>query len=190
MLFNRDKIILDLCGGSGSWSEPYQTTGYDVRLITLPDNDVCDYIPPVNVYGILAAPPCTMFSLARTTAREPANFKEGLRCVDACIRMAWTTKPAFFAIENPVGHLSKWLGKPQFTFDPWEFGCNYSKRTALWGYFNKPTKIYARKEAVMSEDEIQRCSINNRKLPAGETVADRRAITPKEFAWAFFEANP
>ena len=31
------KIILDLCGGTGSWSRPYKEAGYDVRLITLPE---------------------------------------------------------------------------------------------------------------------------------------------------------
>ena len=59
------KIILDLCGGTGAWSKPYKDAGYDVRLITLPDNDVRTYVPPENVYGILAAPPCTEFSIAK-----------------------------------------------------------------------------------------------------------------------------
>jgi hypothetical protein len=59
---NSNKIILDLCGGTGSWSKPYRNNGYDVRVITLPDYDVFDYQPPENVYGILAAPTCTHFS--------------------------------------------------------------------------------------------------------------------------------
>lgn len=50
-------IVLDLCGGSGSWSKPFREAGYDVRLITLPDYDVLTYEPPDNVWGILAAPP-------------------------------------------------------------------------------------------------------------------------------------
>lgn len=29
---NSDKIILDLCGGTGSWSKPYRDAGYDVRV--------------------------------------------------------------------------------------------------------------------------------------------------------------
>jgi len=37
---NQNKIILDLCGGTGSWSKPYKEAGYDVRLITLPDYNV------------------------------------------------------------------------------------------------------------------------------------------------------
>ena len=56
------KIILDLCGGTGSWSRPYREAGYDVRLITLPEYDVLTYEPPDDVYGILAAPPCTDFA--------------------------------------------------------------------------------------------------------------------------------
>jgi len=59
---NKDKIILDLCGGTGAWSKPYAEAGYDVRNITLPDYDVRTYEPPDDVYGILAAPPCTIFS--------------------------------------------------------------------------------------------------------------------------------
>ena len=54
---NSGKIILDLCGGTGSWSSPYLHAGYDVRLVTLPLTDVRIYQPPANVYGILAAPP-------------------------------------------------------------------------------------------------------------------------------------
>ena len=54
---NKNKIILDLAGGTGAWSKPYEKAGYDVRLVTLPGQDVRTYIPPENVYGILAAPP-------------------------------------------------------------------------------------------------------------------------------------
>ena len=45
-----EKIILDLCGGTGAWSKPYREAGYDVRLITLPE-DVRVYIPPKNKGG-------------------------------------------------------------------------------------------------------------------------------------------
>ena len=43
---NSEKIILDLCGGTGAWSRPYKEAGYNVRLVTLPDNDVRTYEPP------------------------------------------------------------------------------------------------------------------------------------------------
>lgn len=51
------KIILDLCGGTGSWSRPWKEAGYDVRIITLPEHDVRTFVSPENVWGILAAPP-------------------------------------------------------------------------------------------------------------------------------------
>src|SRR3990167_9468030 len=105
------KIILDLCGGTGGWSEPYKDACYDVRLVTLPDNDVRTFIPPKNVYGILAAPPCTMFSRARTTAKTPRDFEGATKVVGACLRIIWEVQYhnlfclKFWAMENPAGHL-------------------------------------------------------------------------------------
>ena len=77
------KIILDLCGGTGSWSQPYKENGYDVHIITLPEHDVLGYHPPKNVHGILAAPPCDQFSLAKTTGK-PRDLEEGAwQCLHA-----------------------------------------------------------------------------------------------------------
>ena len=42
------KIILDLCGGTGSWSKPYRDAGYDVRVITLPCYDLFDTVDTVE----------------------------------------------------------------------------------------------------------------------------------------------
>ena len=91
-----ERIILDLCGGSGSWSRPYKEAGYDVRLITLPDYDVLEYEPPEGVHGILAAPPCTEFSILNCRA-EPRERKpqEGLKVVMACIRIIEKSRPVW-----------------------------------------------------------------------------------------------
>src|SRR3990167_924994 len=104
---NKDKIILDLCGGTGAWSKPYKDEGYDVRVITLPEQDVRTYEPPKNVYGILAAPPCTMFCRMRMCQGRPTDkqFIEALATVDACLRIILITKPKFWALENPQGYL-------------------------------------------------------------------------------------
>lgn len=130
------KIILDLCGGTGSWSKPYQEAGYDVRLITLPDYDVLTYVPPENVYGILAAPPCTEFSVLNCKA-EPRkrNPQAGMIIVNACMRIIEKCNPVWWALENPVGHLREYLGKSTMTFQPWEYGDPWTKRTELWGHF-------------------------------------------------------
>jgi len=195
---NSDKIILDLCGGTGSWSKPYKDAGYDVRVITLPDYDIRTYEPPDNVYGILAAPPCTMFSIARTTAKAPRDLKAGMEIVVACLRIIWQCrfqkKLAFWALENPMGILRQFLGKPALTFQPNEFGDLHTKRTDIWGWFNMPKK----KPVALPEGLNASMANNNRilpQLPEGyrepgkRNAAARRAMTPPGFATAFFKAN-
>jgi len=194
------KIILDLCGGSGTWSRPYKENGYDVVNVTLPEYDVMIYNPPKNVYGILAAPPCTMFSIARTRALKKRDLKEGMEIVKACLNIIWKCryKPLykndgalkFWALENPCGLLRQFLGMPYMTFNPCDFGDRYTKKTDLWGYFNKPIK----KSIELSIYEKYLCSKNNRNLPSISDItlskrADKRAITPKGFASAFYDAN-
>lgn len=188
------KIILDLCGGTGAWSEPYRQAGYDVRLITLPNYDIHTYIPPKNVYGILAAPPCTMFSFARTNAKKPRDLEAGMQEVKVCLRIIWQCRAAgglkFWALENPVGYLRQFLGKPLFTFQPWEFGDMRMKETDIWGFFNLPKKTHSRKP-----EKFDQKWWGNPHKPKGYAHlklyrADIRAITPKKFAEAFFKANP
>ncbi|HDL02490.1 MAG TPA: hypothetical protein ENH20_01500 [Candidatus Pacearchaeota archaeon] len=173
----KEKIILDLCGGTGAWSKPYLEAGYSVRNITLPDYDVRTYNPPKNVYGILVAPPCTMFSLARTKAKKPRDLKEGMEIVRACLNIIWScmeirqdtrkkTLPLkFWALENPNGMLKYFLGKPAFEFDPWQFGDEYKKKTYLWGWFNEPKKKFERIEVVMTKGQIEKHKTNSQKLP-------------------------
>jgi len=112
------RIILDLCGGTGAWSKPYKDAGYDVRIITLPEYDVRTYKPPENVYGILAAPPCTIFSYARQRYGLPKDDEilSALSIVDACLRIIVISNPKFWALENPRNKLRKWLGEPRLIF--------------------------------------------------------------------------
>lgn len=83
-----DRIILHLCAKEGSDSKPYRDAGYDVRIIG-EEIGVENYSPPENVYGIIANPPCTMFSIARTNAKTPRDLKEGMRLVKECLRIIW-----------------------------------------------------------------------------------------------------
>jgi len=191
------KIILDLCGGSGAWSKPYKDANYDVRNITLPDYDVNIYEPPKGVYGILAAPPCQMFSFARMKAKKPRDLKNGMKTVISCLKIIWEcqyqierkytkkTSLKFWALENPNGFLKYFLGKPAFIFDPWNFEDMYKKKTYLWGYFNNPKKIWFIKPDCPKFSDLKSIyydtKIWNRK--------EARSITPQGFAKAFFEAN-
>ena len=190
---NENKIILDLCGGTGSWSKPYKDAGYDIRLITLPGNDVCTYIPPDNVYGILAAPPCNEFSIAKHfhgAGNYTHNFKAGLEVVSACCRIILTCNPKFWAIENPAnGLLKKWLKEPKFIFNPWEYGDNYQKNTALWGGFNIPEPLVKEKPKNIVKFSMLKSKEIFPEYYGIYTRQERRAITPPGFAKAFFEVN-
>lgn len=203
MIKNKDKIILDLCGGTGAWSRPYEKAGYDVRLITLPDFDVFKYNnykkEIKKVYGILAAPTCTHFSLARTTAKEPRDLGGAMRLVERCLKIIWDCRIngnlKFWALENPMGYLRQFLGRPPLTWQPCDFGQPYTKKTDLWGYYNLPNK----KPVPLTDQQMRDCSINNRILPQIpkdykmppdlRPQAVRRSITPNGFAEAFYKAN-
>jgi hypothetical protein len=164
VITNEAKVILDLCGGSGAWSKPYRDAGYDVRVITLPDFNVTDVdfeddeVFCFNsqsesdhvhihygfyyrvIHGILAAPPCTEFSRAKTTA--PRDFAKGMETIRACMEIIWHCqtygKLKFWALENPDGLLYRFLGRPPFKFEQWQFGGAIEKPTCLWGMFNAP----------------------------------------------------
>lgn len=196
---NGDKIILDLCGGTGSWSRPYKEAGYDVRLITLPEYDVRTYQPPAGVYGILAAPPCTEFSLAK--GGRPRDFAGGMEIVEACLRIIWQCRLSgglqFWALENPVGFLRQFLGVPAYQFEHWEFGDQQLKRTDLWGYFCPPHKTVKTKPDNLTTRYTRRSNGRGWSKPVcppeyahlGLDRAAIRAITPPGFAQAFFRAN-
>jgi hypothetical protein len=179
---NKNKIILDLCGGSGSWSKPYVDNGYDVRLVTLPDNDVITYTPPDNVYGILAAPPCTEF--AGSGARwwkdkNPKLLDEALDVVAAIMAIIAICRPDFWCLENPIGRLVRYIGKPVMYFNPCDYGDPWTKKTCLWGKFNIPEKNPVE---PVGKNPIHYMS------PGPERAA-KRSITPPGFAKAFYEAN-
>lgn len=205
---NSDKIILDLCGGTGSWSRPYKEAGYDVRVITLPDNDVRNYTPPRNVYGILAAPPCTEFSPFNQFLGKykTPNLSGGMEIVDACFRIIRECNCRFWALENPRGTLRKYLGSPTLTFEPWWYGDAWTKPTDIWGNFTIPERNFLRWDDV--EPKLNLYIRPNRTKPSisfqhksmwknvpqlsfhePQTDAEFRAMTPPGFAQAFFKAN-
>lgn len=210
---NSDKIILDLCGGTGSWSRPYVDAGYDVRVITLPEYDVRTYKPPEFVYGILAAPPCTEFSVLNCVAApRERNEQVGLEIVEACLNIIDScTLNGFWALENPRGFLRKAIKPyfnrpPKLTFQPWEYGDPWTKATDIWGNFKIPPKLYVDWDSV--PNKLPLYTRPNRGKPNfaylhksaikdipqlawtnPQTDADFRAITPPGFAQAFFEVN-
>lgn len=198
---NKNKIILDLCGGTGAWSKPYKDAGYDVRVISAPAFDVRTFIPPDNVYGILAAPPCTMFSMDRSKAKTPRDLRGAMEVVDACLRIIWECQYGgkrlqFWAMENPKARLRWFLGKPAMTFNPYDFGDAYRKPTDLWGNFNTELKLTPvaldpkqDKQSRLNLQSLQPIPEDYVRDPNMSPRAIARSITHSGFADAFFRAN-
>jgi len=184
----RSRVILDLCAGSGSWSEPYAAAGYDVRRITLPGVDVREFAPEGPAWGVLAAPPCDQFSLARNGHDSPRDLERGLECVAACLRIIALARPQWWAIENPVGLLSRFLGTPRDVFEPCDFGDPWTKRTAIWGDFAIPERGPFVKP--LGGGPLCRVCDPDRRKTTWCSNAAHRAVTPAGFAGAFFRANP
>jgi hypothetical protein len=175
-------LILDLCGGTGAWSKPYREAGYQVETISLPrDVRLEKRVLSQVVHGILAAPPCNHFSMSGArwwAGKGDAALLEGLSIVDACLRAVMVYKPAWWALENPIGRLIDYLGQPVMTFQPCDFGDPYTKQTCLWGSFRYPIMSPV---APTEGSKMHRMS---------STQKEERAVTPAGFARAFFEANP
>src|SRR3990167_2570730 len=198
---NNQKIILHLCAKEGSDTLPYREAGYDVRIIG-EDIGVENYNPPENVYGIIANPPCTMFSIARTKAKTPRDLREGMRLVEECLRIIWecqykiigTQRKSplkFWALENPgTGMLKNFLGNPVFQYAQHEYGGGLTKRTALWGLFNLPKRPLLFNELPTGSTLGKKNESNFHNKIGSMNDPQVRSRCPINFAKAFFEANP
>jgi hypothetical protein len=195
---NNNKTILALYETSGTFSRLYYELGYDVVQVDLQNkgrskkrweilNTDCrliEHLSEKNIVGIISHPPCTVFAGSGNRWRHqeksmPSTNKihtnlleqklqDALSMIDVVFRLVHVTRPVFWFIENPVGKLSKYIGKHQFSFNPYEFASYrenpekylnvnfdksvmqdykgsyeqeaYTKRTLLWGKFNSPNK--------------------------------------------------
>jgi hypothetical protein len=60
-----------------------------------------------------------------------------------CLRIIDEAQPKWWVIENPgMGRLRDFLGKPVATYQPYQYGSPWTKKTSLWGNFNMPPVKY------------------------------------------------
>lgn len=147
------KTILHLCADLGSDSYPFQIDPeYNVIRIG-EDPGVENYSYDGEVWGVIANPPCTEFSglhSFNSYKREPDTT-----ILNHCLRIIKETKPAWYVIENPAtGTMREVLGKPNYVYQPWWYGSPWTKKTALWGKFSIPDKIFENWEDVPKNDNL------------------------------------
>lgn len=72
-----------------------------------------------------------------------------MKIVRECQRIISECDPVFWVIKNPAkGVLKDFLGEPQYEYEPWWYGSPWTKRTALWGKFNIPPRVFQKWEDV------------------------------------------
>ena len=176
------KVILHLCADIGSDSRYFDLDDNFEVIKIGKDIGVENYNPPKNVFGIIANPPCTEFSTAKNF-NHIGNIEEGMFLVNHCLRIIKEANPYFWVLENPAnGRLKEHLGKPKFIYQPWEFGSPWTKKTALWGEFNIPNKIYSKWESV--PNKIDLWTRRGRNKPALVYLHKSAKNLIPEFEWA------
>jgi ribosomal protein S18 acetylase RimI-like enzyme len=191
---NSDRTILSLFDASGEWSKPWRDAGYNVLTFDIQTGeDINDFsaeflmdegLADANIWGILAAPPCTDFasSGAQYWAKKDAKGQTEIsnELVRQVLRSVEFLQPKIWALENPVGRIAKLNNLPpaHLTFDPNMYGDPYTKKTLLWGNFdnNLPTAPVEATEG-------------SRIIKLGSKDKYARSLTPEGFAYAFFMAN-
>lgn len=198
----RSKTVISLYDRTGRWSEPFVDAGFEVIPLDLEVDDVDisqidiewidDNIINQDIFAIIAAPPCTSFSVAgnkwdydeATKERRAKQLAENINLVEHASDMISYLKPEIWALENPIGTIVRHaphLGEPAIQFNPHNFGDPYTKLTQIWGSFNKdlPTANVAPELGSMVH-----------KLRGDDPVEQAmRSVTPSGFAYAFFMAN-
>jgi hypothetical protein len=137
--------LLSLFDYSGNWSKPFadggwETISWDIKLSEFMDINLIDSAETAlelfeDVDGIIAAPPCTDFTLSgaqywKIKDEDGRTWKsvELVRQVERLVDLFRPTDPDydgvfFWAMENPVGRLPKLVPGigPAWYFDPFEF---------------------------------------------------------------------
>ena len=212
------KVILHLCADIGSDSYPYACDP-DYRVIkigkaygveNLTKSKLLSDFGIDTVQGIIANPVCTDLSRARAGGKAK-DIEKGLFLVRHCQRIIEELQPKWWVIENPAsGVLRDYLGTPALVYQPYEYGSGWTKKTALWGNFRLPEKVYKsfddcpkidglyiRKKrdkapslAFQHKNHIRFIDEFAPFQAACHTDADLRSLCSQAFAKAFKEVNP
>jgi hypothetical protein len=188
--------VISMADYTGNMVAPWVEAGYECWIVDLQHEpgvnrdgllvrvgiDVLDWLPPMLPWSAcFAFPPCTDLAVSGARWFQGKGLKRLAkaievfgRCVEIC---EWTGAPWF--VENPVSVISTHFRKPDFTFDPCDYGDPYTKKTCLWtgGGFTMPPKT-----PVIPTDGSKM-----HLIPPGPDRANLRSETPPGFAKAVFK---
>ena len=139
---------LFLCSGTGSVGEPFRLANWEVTDVDwdgIYGAEVqcdtmtwdCNAAFPTGHFDVIwSSPDCTMYSLARTTAKTPRNFAKADALVQKCLEIIDFYQPRLWFLENPdTGYLKSrpfMQNVPYVRVDYCMYGTDYRKRTRIW----------------------------------------------------------
>jgi hypothetical protein len=193
-------VVLSLCDASGVMVQPWLEAGYECWIVdrqhppgeTREANlvrvgaDVTTWLPPRRTYAAaFAFPACTHLAVSGArwfVEKGLEGLVEALTLVEACrVRLDWTDAP--WLLENPVSTLSSYWRAPDYTFQPWQYGDRYTKKTCLWtghGFIMPPAWYASPPDGTTAAIHL---------MPPSADRGAKRSVTPAGFAQAVFEAN-
>ena len=140
--------LLELFAGTHSIGKAFSEAGWEVvSLDNDPDSGAdieCDFMDfdwttyPKDFFNcVWASPPCTMYSISRTTAKTPRDFEGSDRLVQRVLDCIAYFQPTVWFMENPqTGYLKTRpvvQGLPYVDVSYCKFGYTYKKATRIWG---------------------------------------------------------
>lgn len=177
--------ILIACEYSGTVRDAFTAYDHDVTSCDLLPSDTPGKHYQGDVRDILynswdmviAFPPCTDLSVsgARYFAQKRAD---GRQQASIAFFLLFTELNVPWAIENPIGIMSREYRKPDQIIQPWQFGHPESKATCLWLHGLpklRPTNVIAKPA----------CGYWDNQTPSGQNKlgpsADRAKIRSKTY---------
>ena len=218
--------IISLCDYTGIMVKPWVDAGYRAVLVD-PQHEshtndgqierihlflsdamqrLGEIIKTERVVFVAGFPPCTDVAVSgaahfKSKANKDKHFQAKAALIAEQCRVIGALSGAPWFFENPVSVFASIFGKPDFTFDPFEFGGYlpeddehpeyadiisardaYPKKTCLWsgGGFSLPEKkpVYVRPGYSDQHHKLGGKSIKTKNI---------RSATPRGFAQAVFE---
>ena len=134
--------LLELFSGTGSVGRVARRLGWEVVSLDLKNADISTDIlnwdfqtyEPNHFDFVWASPPCTEYSIAKTTGHR--NIEQANKMVLKTLEIIDYLKPPFFVLENPqTGYLKNqtFMHNRRYNdIDYCKYGMPYRKRTRLW----------------------------------------------------------
>lgn len=209
-------VIISLCDYTGIFTKPWRDAGYTaIHIDPQRDNNgtILEMMPVIGeavrsgrVAFVAGFPPCTDLAVSGAAHfAKKANCDKHFQAKAALIaeqcRIIGELSGAPWFFENPVSVLSSIIGKPDFTFDPYEFG-GYLPEGDIhpeWPDYIAPRDAYPKKTCLWSGNGFE--LPEKRPVPVKPGYSDQhnklggkslrtkniRSATPRGFSLAVFE---